>query len=1052
MSWKIGHPIKRDGTNQLQRLLDALRPENNPVDDRRVEDLLLFIYRLADQFAYYNEGNVPEGGWQTFFSALQDANGQVTLASIRQYLAKAAGNQDNPVFLSILLAFLGMYEHLRQDINALTGQHLDFYFEQVLGFRRQPPTPDEVHVLFELAPQATQQLLPAGTALKAGNDGSGKPLIYVTNRDIVVNKAKLAAIKTALITPDGGVFAAEVANSADGLGAPLETSPPGWPLFGDPDFMQPSAVGFAIASPLLLLEEGQRQITLTITFDHIPETITEADFQQCSAYTSGAQDWIPWAPIGEADNTGGKPNLTDKQFIFRFGLDAGQPATVAYRRETLSGNLGTRLPVLRLMLDGDKTAYHQLRELTVKSIDLKVEVAVSADQPGVQNLVLQNEQGALAMGNAIQPFGPAPGKNARFYIGSREVFSKPLDELIIQLRWADLPDGNKGFESYYTGYPLNYKSNDKYTVFFEVLSNGHWSAPLSPKTDIFDLAQDQTLAPDKTIVLSTDEWPALSLAPELPELRESGNTPSQGFIRISLEQDFGHRIFPGLFATVAKGTGTFPNPPYTPALQSISIGYAASQNIIAGQQTADAQFFHLEPFGSTALISDGSPKLLPQTPRAALYLGFSNFEPPQNLHLLFQVAEGSAESTDILRPEDIQWHYLTDRGWRATALTGSEIFIDTTLGLQKPGLMAFQIGRDAGKNATKMPGGLHWLRASIEKDPAGAARAIAIHTQSITAVFQENGNDPGHLLRPLPAGSITALTERIPAIRKVEQPYASFGGTPAEQNDRFYTRVSERLHHKQRAVTLWDIERLTLQQFPGLYEAKAIPHSGLDENGFYSEFQPGQVTVVLVPQLRNRNAVNILQPRVSVALLEEVRRYLQPLCTQFVGGVDNALQVVNPLYEPILLSFSVGFHAGYDSGYYTGVLQETLRRRLSPWAYEEGEDIKFNGKVYKSQLLAFVEEQEYVDYVTDFRMIHFRTEPGVGEMSIESDLYVYFNSPERDTDVAIASTAASILVSADRHSIQTLRPDEFPCDNPEDTCTGGIDCWYVDIDFMVSEQ
>lgn len=245
MSWKIGHPIKRDGTNQLQRLLDALRPENNPVDDRRVEDLLLFIYRLADQFAYYNEGNVPEGGWQTFFSALQDANGQVTLASIRQYLAKAAGNQDNPVFLSILLAFLGMYEHLRQDINALTGQHLDFYFEQVLGFRRQPPTPDEVHVLFELAPQATQQLLPAGTALKAGNDGSGKPLIYVTNRDIVVNKAKLAAIKTALITPDGGVFAAEVANSADGLGAPLETSPPGWPLFGDPDFMQPSAVGFA---------------------------------------------------------------------------------------------------------------------------------------------------------------------------------------------------------------------------------------------------------------------------------------------------------------------------------------------------------------------------------------------------------------------------------------------------------------------------------------------------------------------------------------------------------------------------------------------------------------------------------------------------------------------------------------------------------------------------------------------------------------------------------------------------------------------------------------
>jgi len=861
MSWRVGHPIKRDGTNQLQRLLDALRPERNPVDGRRVEDLLLFIYCLADQFAFYNERNEwnpkveEDGNWTAFFAALRDSStGQVTTESIRLYLSKAEQHSDNPVFLSILLAFLHLFGHLQKDANTLTQKHLDFYYEQVLGFRRLPPVPDEVHVLLELAPHIRQHPLPAGTALKAGKDALGKPLTYVTNRDIVVNKAKLSAIKTALITTEGRVFAAEMANSADGLGAPIESTPLKWPLFGDPNSMQASAIGLAIASPLLLLEEVRRRlIKLTLTFEEIPEALIEDDFRCFRAFGSGQEGWVPIS-----ENTEKKLSIDHKknQVLFSFALEHDQPALTAYNRQVLAGNLDTDFPVMQLLIGDQPNKYDLLRILVLKKVDLKVEVMDESNQPSV---------------------------------------------------------------------------------------------PITP-----------------------------------------------------------------------------------------------------GQPDSNGRLYHLQPFGSEEITSPSQAYLMPEMPQAALYLGFAGFDPPQNLHLLFQIAEGSAESTTVVGPEDIQWHYLTDRGWRGTALSGSEIFIDTTRGLQKSGIMAFQIGRDAGKNATQLPGGLHWLRASIQKDPAAAARALAIHTQAITAVFQENGNDPAHLFKPLSEGALTALVERSSAIRKVVQPYSSFGGSPAEPDQRFYTRVSERLRHKQRAVTLWDIERLTLQQFPALYEVKAIPHTGLDENKFYSEFQPGQVTVVLVPQLRNRNVVNILQPRASSALMEEVRRYLQPLCMPFAWGA-KALQVVNPRYEPVMLSFSVGFRSGYDSGYYADVLQEALRRRLSPWAYEEGEDIRFGGRVYKSQLLAFVEEQAYVDYVTDFKMVHARAEPGVGEMTVDTDLFVYFNSPERDTDVAIASTAASILVSADRHRIQTLQPDEFRCDNPEDTCNGGIGCWYVDIDFMVSE-
>ena len=1055
MSWKVGHPIKRDGTNQMQRLLDALQPERNPVDDRQVEDLLLFIYRLADQFAFYNERNVADGDWTAFFAALRDSGtGQVSIESIRRYLSKAEHHSENSVFLSILLAFLQIFGHLQQDINTLTKKHLDFYYEQVLGFRRLPPVPDEVHVLLELAPHIRQHLLPAGTTLKAGKDALGKPLTYVTNRDIVVNKAKLSAIKTALITPEGRVYAAEVANSADGLGAPIEAALPKWPLFGDPDSMQASAIGLAIASPLLLLQEGQRLINLTLTFKKgIPEELTEEDFRVFWAEVSGPEGWVHLSNSTERQLT---IKRETSEVLFFFALKPTQPALVGYLSGVLDGNLDTKFPVMRLLI-GDKPSKHALlKKLALKKVGLTVSVLDEINQLGVQNLVLQNDQGPLDKNAAFQPFGSAPAKNARFYIGSREVFCKPLEEVTIQLRWADLPDDQKGFEDHYAAYPVNYKKNGAYTVSFQVLSSNQWSDVFAGETGLFNGATGMLL-PDKTITIKNSELSNLPIATDLPDIEVYHKSSQQGFIRLSLEQNFGHQAYPKLLATAAKGVNAsppnpaIPNPPYTPTLQSISLGYTASQTITPGLDDTTGRLYHIQPFGSEELPAGSPNYLMPQVPKAVLYLGFADFDPPQNLHLLFQIAEGSAESTEAIVPGDISWHYLTDRGWRDTALSDSEIFIDSTLGLQKSGILAFQIGRDAGKNATQLPHGLYWLRASIQKDPAGAARARAIHTQATTAVFQENDNDPAHLSQVLPEGAITALVERSSAIRKVEQPYSSFGGLPAEPDQRFYTRVSERLRHKQRAVTLWDIERLTLQQFPALYEVKAIPHTGVDENGFYSEFQPGQVTVVLVPQLRNRNAVNPLQPRASSALLEEARRYLLPLCMPFAQGA-NALQVVNPRYEPVLLSFSVGFRSGYDSGYYADVLQEALRRRLSPWAYEEGEDIRFGGRVYKSQLLAFVEEQAYVDYVTDFKMMHARAEPGVGEMSVENDLFVYFNSPERDTDVAIASTAASILVSAERHHIQTLRPDEFPCENPDDTCNGGIDCWYVDIDFIVSEQ
>lgn len=1041
MAWKVGHPIKRDGTSQRQRFPTMLSPERVPIDARLPEELLAMLYHIAEQFSYYNLNDQVEGTFQAFFpDGFLNEKGLLSVDSIRAYLAAASQKRDNGPFMTILLAFLHLYRYLQADINRLSGEHLKYYYEQILCFQRRPPSPDQVHVLFELSPQVNQHYLPTGTELKAGKDNLGKPLHYVTDRDIVVNRARIAQLKTVLVEPGGRIYAAEIANSADGLGAPLIINPPSWPAFGHPDRMQLSTVGFAIASHLLWLQEGQRIITVTLIFDRFPEALDiNTHFRRLIPYASGEEEWIE-LQLRSVQVVGNHVTL-------EILVQPDRSAIVSFDAAKLDGLFDTSLPVLKLLLNPQQPSYHELKTLNLQQIELAVKVEAASDQPGLQQLVVQNDYGVLDANSSFQPFGAAPAAGSLFYIGSREAFSKPLTSLTIQMKWADLPVDATGFSGYYAGY-ASPPSNGSFTVDLEALDANRWRSFRS-SANLFSPASGPLNADNG---INTD-YLDLRLHPEVPEFEQWDASLAQGFIRLKLNRDFGHKQYPHLFAKrsmVRDPHAPFPNPPYTPTIQSISLGYESTQSIQLNQTAniAQVQFFHCLPFGSerTSPPSTENGNFLPDLAQGQLYIGLEKLQPPQNVHLLFQTLEGSTESVDAVRPQDIQWHYLAAAGW--SPLSGQGIVTDTTEGLQQPGMMAFNISHDAVNRSAALPSDLHWLRASIQKDPAGAAQMIALETQVVTAVFNDRNNDPDHLLAPLAANRINALNQHNSAIKKVSQPYPSFNGAPAEQDVPFYSRISERLRHKQRVTSLWDYERMVLAAFPEVYKAKSIPHTAIDAERFYSEFLPGHTSIVVIPRSYRYHAVNPLEPKASASLLEKIGRYLRVYGSGFVSGRLQRLQVINPRYEPIRLSFSVGFHTGFDGGYYREVLNDALRRHLSPWAYDDGADIPFGGKVYKSQLLAFVEEQPYVDYVTDFKLFHLNAGPGIGEMSIDIDFIVRGNEEGDEVEVAIASTAASVLGSAKKHHIKVLRPDEYHCDEAE-LCGGGIGCMYINIDFVV---
>lgn len=505
----------------------------------------------------------------------------------------------------------------------------------------------------------------------------------------------------------------------------------------------------------------------------------------------------------------------------------------------------------------------------------------------------------------------------------------------------------------------------------------------------------------------------------------------RGFVKIQSEQDFYHDVFTGVFAATAINSakadgaveaGQFPNPPYTPVAKSVSLDYEAREVIeMKGEPDRTVErFYHLHPFGchlrwpENGRQMEGPRSLLPRyeatrpvapsaengnvdvawSPFGALYLGIANLQPPENLSLLVQVVEGSADPQ--VPPPGVGWRYLAGDCWETFSPRG--VLADRTRGLIGSGIVSFAVPEEANAEHRVLPADHVWIQAQVRADPRGLCDLVAIHAQAARLTFADRQNDPDRLASPLRANAISKPVVPDAAVKKVSQPYASFGGRVRETDAGFRRRVSERLRHRDRAVTIWDYERLVLEQFPSIHKVKCISHTDASQPGYYSEQAPGAVTVVVVADVWNQAAVDPLTPRASLATLAKIEDFLRGRVSPFVA---ERLRVVNPLFERIHTEIGVRFKPGQDVGFRRGTLADDLKRYLSPWAYRRDKEIGFGGTVHTSAIVDFIDERDYVDAVLSFRM-------AVAVDDAKAGVPV---------QAAVASSARSILVSAATHEI-----------------------------------
>lgn len=1028
--------------------------------------------------------------------------------------------------MALFLAFLKLFGYAQKRLNAITAGHLDFYYREVLGLEAKPAQPDQVHVVFELAKNFDRHLMAQGTELAAGKDASGANLFYATSAELVVNRGRVDpahGLKTIYVDMDPttglvrNVHAAPDADSSDGQGVPLAEADCKWPTFGGKT-MPYATLGFAVASHMFHLAEGDRTITLTFrvrAVDDLDDLLCGEDCVQVArelrrnvrVQASGAKHWIDLkVKAVELVSDEDKP-LPEVKFTLY--LSAAEAAVVAYDDAALKAGFDTRLPLIRFLLDNEGLRWDDALDREIADVSLiadysdrvpkyadralvrhdrklyrarftieqagyrppdhpQVWVALGRSYPykyfqrmeprgvvlqvnvdGIRSLVLENDAGVLNPAKAFYPFGVTPQKGSAFMIGSREIFGKRLTSLKATVTWAGLP--GEDFSRYYDKYKKepDFSGNGYFKVAIHLLAGGKWEA-LEDKDHekkfefaLFEDEDKEKKAPKEERLLAPKIAAGVFDAAELPQFSRFDPSLRQGFMKLELKQDFLHGQYPGsLAAALTLPKKAVPNPPYTPLVAKLSLEYEAEQSVdLDAAAEADAlQIFHIGPFGHTrvkvgadagkvrsrlvpdlsvnAKRTDGSIRR--RIAEGSLHIGLDGLVPAegQNLSLLFQVAEGSEDPAGEVQP--VTWSWLGEDGWHD--FEAAELIADGTDGLLRSGVIQFALAKPMTAGHSMFPAGLHWIRAAVASDADAIPKLVAVHAQAVSASFIDRGNDPNHLAAPLPAQSIGRLKQREATIKSVVQPYDSFGGRMRESGADFNLRVSERLRHKRRAVSIFDYERLVLEQFPEIHKVKCLNHTSP-----CSEMSPGHVRMVVVPSLRNRNAVDPLRPALSLAKLESIRAYLADIASDF-----TTIHVTGPEYEEVKVRFNVRFHSGRDKGFYTARLNDDIVRFLSPWLDDEAADLPIGGWVHRSSILKFVEERDYVDMVADFRMDHI-----IGERVLA------------DVEAAEATTSSSALVSVPQHEIgdavvscedRTVPPvpDDAPDEVPPEPTPVGI--------------
>jgi hypothetical protein len=648
----------------------------------------------------------------------------------------------------------------------------------------------------------------------------------------------------------------------------------------------------------------------------------------------------------------------------------------------------TQLPVFQLLLQprAHLYAYSLLADATLDDVTVAVHVT------GVRNVLVYNSYGRLDPSKPFAPFGPLPTLSSYLVLGAPEIARKHLESLTLNLEWGRLPQDDGGFDAYYRAYGADFQTGS-FVSTVALLHEGQWHSAGSQPLFALNPESDRLRT---SIEISVDDAAVRKHWRASPEVCLFDKGARNGYVRLQLAGPpgaFGHAQYTTLLSeTVAanarrKRPSKLPNPPYTPLLERLTLDYRARStlSLVGGTVPTTAstagRVMHLHAFGIRALEPMGPGGHHTLLPRADddgnLYIGISASRPPQRLSLLFRLSDAVAAGP-AFTPR-IHWAALCADRWHM--LTPAQMLSDSTEGFRTSGIVTLDIPAEITKDNCLMPAGLYWLRVSTTvPDFKVFARLRGVYAHALRARRVTAAG-------PVPPAPVFQPRIAIPGLASVVQIGRAFDQITPEDTRSMRTRAGERLRHKGRASTVWDIERLVLEHSPEVFKVKCFPPT----LGYHGS-APGRVLVAVIPSVRRNDPQDSTRaPRINAVGLKRIADYLRSLASPWME-----FDVLNAVYERIQVRCCVKLTPGAATGLVLRCINEAIVEYLSPW-WDAGCRPTFDWIIRCEDVEAHLRKLSGIELVTCTSLLHISED--------DEDSYMLGDTARLDSRVAIRSAA-----------------------------------------------
>ena len=740
-------------------------------------------------------------------------------------------------------------------------------------------------------------------------------------------------------------------------------------------------------------------------------------------------------------------------FLISFKIGKSMPAIVNFDNEKHTGSHQSGAPVVMIHINPDCNIfpYSYIQVFNIAKVRLKVEVK------GYKSLIVQNDHGLVDRSKPFLPFGPAPVQGASCYIGGYEFAKKNISRLILNIFWKNLPENYAGFSGYYEGYDESVKNAD-FKALLSLSSAGSWIPDNEKRQQAVELFDSH----DSSGILLSAKRIEVNLGGHYSTLHTDVdenqfidmNQLKNGYLKLKLNTGslvFGHKNYPRVIGSALshnaksknKNKISLPEEPYTPEIELISTDYSAEEFIEFKKPSRDKDSPHKNSAGSASLIKssaqnaeDYEPSIYYLTPmgielihqQAAsigasffpewsddgnLYIGYEKNDKINSFNLYFNLKNDSSQQIGLIK-NTVHWSYYSDSGWKC--LNNHMLLFDSTNGLRKSGIVTIKLPEDSCIHSEMLPGSLFWLRVSTTQniDTYSSITDLKFDTlilQSVEDTTKLTANYDGY------SKSWRSLNN-IPGIQSYEQQQIAYENQNSESREQAITRFYERLRHKNRAITIWDYERLVLEKFPQLYMVKCFAATSKKQ----LKPSPGHVLVVVVPKVVEKDSVATQGYLVNAVEIKEVEDYLKPLMP-----ANIKLEVSSPCYEIIQIRCEVKFSKKLNTGQFVKKLNQAISDYISPWS-GKGYGVKFDWTIRKKDIESYILDLPYVSDVSRFSIIDvFMREDKPKKYSLidsAAERIKTTHSKNRSNDDISSSVAWSLAISAKTHYIEVIDSEE----------------------------